>query len=261
MGYVVQDNECFDSGTFDSGTFWLWDVLTWDVLTLGCFDLGRFDSGTFWLRSFWLLDVLTWDALTLGRFDLGRYDFGTFWFGTFWLWDVLTWDVLTMGRFDIGTFWPVTVSRIRTCAFCAYQSSLWRDIDGCCNQENGHWNHAFSFSLDRHRYLAANHCCTELKLDGWLRLGIKHYLFSWTSSCVLVHRQTFSGWSWKLVPTGTRGSTQDTEKGIVIYQGVHCCTKACNLHIHQCILHAIWPETSQLWNIFCSLTNLIWKVV
>ena len=113
----------------------------------------------------------------------------------------------------------IQVSRIRTCAFCGYQYSPWRDICGFCNQENGHWNQAFSFSLDRHRYLVASHCYTKLKLDGWLRLGSTHYLFSWTSPCMLVHRQTFSGWSWKLVPTGTKGSTQDTEKGSIEHCG------------------------------------------
>ena len=111
------------------------------------------------------------------------------------------------------------VARIRICAFCGYQSSPWRDIYGFCNQENGHWNQAFSFSLDRHRYLAASHCYAKFKLDGWLRLGITHYLFSWTSPCMLVHRKTFSGWSWKLVPAGRKGSTQDTEKGSIEHCG------------------------------------------
>ena len=66
---------------------------------------------------------------------------------------------------------------IRSCACCGYAFSLWRDICLFYNQEDGHWNHPCGFSLDRHIYLAANHCYTQLKLDGWLRLGIKHYLF------------------------------------------------------------------------------------
>ena len=67
--------------------------------------------------------------------------------------------------------------RIRSCVCCGYAFLLWRDICGFCNQENGHWNHPCGFILDRHIYLAASHCHTQLKLDGWLRLEIKHYLF------------------------------------------------------------------------------------
>ena len=89
------------------------------------------------------------------------------------------------------------------CLLWIYALSLWRDICGFYDQENGHWNHPCGFSLDRHIYLAASHCHTQLKLDGWLRLGGYTLPVSWTSSCMLVHRQTFSGWSWKLVPTGT----------------------------------------------------------
>ena len=33
-----------------------------------------------------------------------------------------------------------------------------------------------NFSLDRHIYLAERHCHTQLKLDGWLKIGIKYYL-------------------------------------------------------------------------------------
>ena len=62
----------------------------------------------------------------------------------------------------------IKVLRIRSCACCGYAFSLWRDICGFYNQENGHWNHPCGFSLDRHIYLSASHCHTQLKLDAWL---------------------------------------------------------------------------------------------
>ena len=71
----------------------------------------------------------------------------------------------------------IQILRITSCACCGYAFSLWRDICGFYNQENGHWNHPCGFSLDRHIYLTASHCHTQFKLNGWLRLVIKHYLF------------------------------------------------------------------------------------